>query len=118
MLFNELLMSDSDDRHEYYLLDPAAADPRRIRKEREKAQKLRKSQWWLRQINAGLCHYCGRKFPSKELTMDHIVPLARGGSTTPGNVVPSCRGCNRDKKLETPAERALKELRSKPEDGE
>lgn len=104
-------MSDSDDRHEYYILDPVASDPKRIRKEREKAQKLKKSQWWLTQLNQGLCHYCGKKFTPKELTMDHIVPLARGGTSTPGNIVPSCRNCNRDKKLETPAERVLKQMK-------
>jgi 5-methylcytosine-specific restriction endonuclease McrA len=95
---------------DYYELDPAHTDPKRIKKEREKAQKLRKSQWWLTILNQGLCHYCGRKFSAKELTMDHVVPLARGGTSTQGNIVPACRECNRDKKLETPAERLLKEI--------
>ena len=35
-----------------------------------------------------------RIVPSGELTMDHIVPLARKGKSTKGNVVPSCRLCN------------------------
>jgi 5-methylcytosine-specific restriction protein A len=30
--------------------------------------------------------------------MDHIVPLVRGGRSTKGNVVPSCKACNTDKK--------------------
>ena len=97
-------MSDAD----YYCLDPALADPRRIQKEREKARKLKKSNWWLQKLNAGLCHYCGEKFPSSQLTMDHVVPLARGGESTRSNIVPACRSCNRDKKLDTPAERILK----------
>jgi 5-methylcytosine-specific restriction protein A len=97
-------------RDEYYILDPAHTDPKRMKREREKAQKLRKSQWWLNLLNQGLCHYCGRKFEGRELTMDHIVPLARGGTSTEGNIVPCCRECNRDKKLETPAERLLKQL--------
>lgn len=100
-------MSDFDD---YYVLDPSLSDPKRIKKEREKAQKLKKSQWWRTQLNRGLCHYCGKKFPASELTMDHVVPIARGGTSTPGNIVPSCRSCNRDKKLTTPAEEALKRL--------
>lgn len=104
-------MPDSDDRHEYYILDPSFSDPKRIRKEREKAQKLKKSQWWLTQLNRGLCHYCGKHFSAKELTMDHVVPIARGGTSTPGNIVPACRECNRDKKLETPVERVLKQLK-------
>ena len=98
------------DPDDYYILDPEFTDPKRVKKEREKAQKLRKSQWWLNLLNQGLCHYCGRKFPARELTMDHVVPIARGGTSTQGNIVPACRECNRDKKLETPAERLLKEL--------
>ena len=94
----------------YYYLDPENTDPKLVKKEREKAQKLRKTQWWLTLLNRGICHYCSRKFLARELTMDHIVPIARGGTSTQGNIVPACRECNRDKKLETPAERLLKEL--------
>src|ERR1700758_1874671 len=94
----------------YYVLDPSLADPKRIRKEREKAQKLKKSSWWQNKIREGLCHYCGQKFAPKELTMDHIVPIARGGTSTQGNVVPSCRPCNQKKKLATPAEEILEQL--------
>jgi 5-methylcytosine-specific restriction protein A len=95
---------------DYFILDPTHTDPKRLKKEREKAQKLRKTQWWLSLLNQGLCHYCGKKFEARHLTMDHIVPLARGGTSTQGNIVPSCRDCNREKKLETPAERLLKQL--------
>ncbi|MDR3608367.1 MAG: HNH endonuclease [Oligoflexia bacterium] len=83
-------------------------DPARIRRERDKAAKLKKSQWWHRLVNRGICHYCEKKFSPSELTMDHVVPLARGGSSTQGNLVPACRECNRDKKLETPVELILK----------
>jgi hypothetical protein len=102
---------------DYYTLDPAHTDPSRIKKEREKAQKLRKSQWWLTLVNKGICHYCSRKFAAKELTMDHVVPLARGGTSTQGNIVPACRECNRDKKLGTPVEEILKKLHASGELG-
>lgn len=98
-------MNDSDD---YFVLDPALADPKRIKKEREKARELRKSQWWREKIREGLCHYCGKKFDPKSLTLDHVVPLARGGTSSRGNVVPACAGCNRDKKLQTPVDQILK----------
>ena len=42
--------------------------------------------------------------PSMELSMDHIIPLARGGKSIRGNVVTACRSCNQSKKLETPVE--------------
>ncbi len=96
---------------DYYVLDAEDADPRRIKQEREKARKLKKTQWWLDQLNRGVCHYCGRKFPAAQLTMDHVVPLARGGTSTKGNIVPACRDCNRDKRLETPVASSLKQLK-------
>jgi 5-methylcytosine-specific restriction endonuclease McrA len=69
-----------------------------IRREREKARELRASQWWKRRRAAGICHYCGKKFPAGDLTMDHIVPIIRGGKSTKGNVVAACKECNNRKK--------------------
>ena len=69
-----------------------------IRREREKARELRASQWWKRRRAAGICHYCGKKFPAGDLTMDHIVPIIRGGKSTKGNVVAACKECNNKKK--------------------
>ncbi len=69
-----------------------------IRRERQKARDLRASQWWKRRLAKGRCHYCGRSFPPHELTMDHIVPVSRGGKTTKNNVAPCCKECNNKKK--------------------
>jgi 5-methylcytosine-specific restriction protein A len=69
-----------------------------IKRERSKARELRSSQWWKRRRAAGMCHYCGRKFPPRELTMDHLVPLVRGGRSTKGNLVPACKECNTNKR--------------------
>jgi len=71
---------------------------RRARIERERARALRKTTWWKRRIAKGVCHYCGRRVPPQELTMDHLVPIARGGRTSKGNVVPACKECNTRKK--------------------
>ncbi len=68
-----------------------------IRRERAKARELRQSQWWKRRRAAGICHYCGEKFPPRLLTMDHLVPLVRGGRSTKGNLVPACKECNTKK---------------------
>ena len=43
--------------------------------------------------------------------MDHVVPLARGGKSNKGNIVPCCKSCNNDKKYLTPAEMLLKKIR-------
>jgi 5-methylcytosine-specific restriction endonuclease McrA len=69
-----------------------------IRRERAKARDLRASQWWKRKRATGICHYCGGKFTPQELTMDHLVPLVRGGRSTKGNLVPACKPCNDSKK--------------------
>ena len=57
------------------------------KKERERARELRKSQWWRQLIAKGICYYCENKFSAEELTMDHKVPVARGGKSNKGNVV-------------------------------
>jgi 5-methylcytosine-specific restriction endonuclease McrA len=100
----------------YYSLDQDHSDPKRIKKERDKARKLKKSQWWLDQLNRGICHYCEKKFLRAQLTMDHVVPLARGGTSTPGNIVPACADCNRNKKLHTPVDQILMQIGEANED--
>ena len=69
-----------------------------MKRERAKARELRRSQWWKRRRASGLCYYCGNKFSPHVLTMDHLVPLIRGGRSTKGNVVPACKECNTKKK--------------------
>ncbi len=83
------------------------ADPAHVAREREKARALRKSAWWQRRIARGVCAYCGDSFAPRELTMDHVVPVARGGRSVRGNVVAACKDCNNRKKLMTPAEQLL-----------
>ena len=90
-------------------------DPAHYTREKKKAQELKKSQWWKNILGKGICHYCEQKFPSKELTMDHVVAVARGGTSTKGNVVPACRKCNQEKKLATPVELALKKIKNEEE---
>lgn len=79
-------------------------DEQQLRREREKARELRKQGWWKNRIATGICHYCGQKFAPRELTLDHIVPLTRGGRSTRGNCVPACKECNNRKKDLLPME--------------
>jgi hypothetical protein len=78
--------------------------PEEIQKEKNKARELRASQWWKRKKSVGICHYCQQKFKPSELTMDHIVPISRGGKNNKGNVVPACKACNSKKKHFLPIE--------------
>ncbi|GFO60381.1 HNH endonuclease [Geomonas silvestris] len=75
-----------------------------IKRERNKARELRKSQWWKNRVAKGICHYCRGSFPPDELSMDHIVPVIRGGTSSRGNVVPCCKECNNRKKHMLPIE--------------
>jgi len=50
------------------------------------------------------CQYCHKRFPAKELTLDHVLPISRGGKTTWDNVVTACKKCNRKKGGRTPKE--------------
>ena len=81
-----------------------SVDEDHIRREKAKAKDLRQSQWWKNRRGEGKCYYCGERVPVKSLTMDHVVPISRGGSTTKSNVVPCCKTCNNQKKNLLPQE--------------
>lgn len=85
---------------EFYLDVPEEV----LRQERAKARELRQSQWWKNRIGQGKCHYCNAQVPPKELTLDHVVPLVRGGKSTKGNCVPACKACNSKKQSLLPME--------------
>jgi len=75
-----------------------------LRKERAKARELRRSNWWKNRIATGNCYYCNGGFKPRDLTLDHVVPLVRGGKTTKGNCVPACKECNSKKQDLLPSE--------------
>ncbi|MFH1932264.1 MAG: HNH endonuclease [Pseudomonadota bacterium] len=75
-----------------------------IRREKEKARSLRRTHWWNNKIQREVCHYCRRQVGREQLTMDHVVPLSRGGKSKKGNIVPACKECNSKKKYLLPIE--------------
>lgn len=75
-----------------------------IRREKEKARRLRQSSWWMRKTQGGICYYCHENVGRANLTMDHVVPLSRGGKSRKGNLVPACKDCNNKKKYLLPIE--------------
>jgi len=54
------------------------------------------------------CQFCGRIFPSSELTLDHVVPRSRGGRSSWENLVACCYRCNNSKGDRTPEEAGFK----------
>lgn len=86
---------------QHFTIEISEAD---IKREREKSRLLRRSRWWQNRIALGICHYCGQHFAPAELTMDHLVPVSRGGKASRNNVVPACKECNSRKKYLLPIE--------------
>jgi len=75
-----------------------------LRREKARARELRGSAWWKRRIAAGVCHYCGGAVGPRALTLDHVVPLIRGGRSVRANMVPACKDCNSKKQSLLPWE--------------
>lgn len=48
------------------------------------------------------CRYCGASAPNATLTVDHVTPVALGGSDDPSNLVAACRDCNAGKSSTSP----------------
>ncbi len=43
------------------------------------------------------CQYCHTRFPTSQLTCDHVVPRSLGGETNWENIVTACNSCNTKK---------------------
>jgi 5-methylcytosine-specific restriction endonuclease McrA len=57
------------------------------------------------------CQYCGRSFPQKELNLDHVKPISRGGTSCWENVVCACVPCNTRKGDQLPVEAGMRLVR-------
>ena len=55
---------------------------------------------WRIDLYGGRCYYCGAEAD----TIDHRIPLVRGGSHWPASLVPACRSCNSRKHDKTELE--------------
>ncbi|MEE2657638.1 MAG: HNH endonuclease signature motif containing protein [Candidatus Latescibacterota bacterium] len=80
------------------------ASEEHISREKDRARDLRRSQWWKNRLSQGRCHYCEQHFTTSALTMDHVVPIVRGGTSSKSNVVPCCKECNSQKRDLIPME--------------
>lgn len=57
------------------------------------------------------CQYCGKAFPTSELSIDHVLPRAQGGGDSWENLVCSCVRCNARKGGRTPEEAHMRLVR-------
>lgn len=56
------------------------------------------------------CCYCGKKFSTHELNLEHVLPRSRGGKTDWANIVTACMPCNLKKADKLPQEAGMKLL--------
>lgn len=68
--------------------------------------------------DGNVCAYCGNKFHPNEMTVDHILPVVRGGTNSWRNCISACKKCNNRKSDKTPEEAGmfLKYLPCEPKD--
>jgi 5-methylcytosine-specific restriction endonuclease McrA len=67
------------------------------------AQGTHTYEQWLSRVEYfdWLCVYCKKELGLTTLTQDHKIPLSRGGSNWPANLVPACKSCNSAKSTKT-----------------
>ncbi len=57
------------------------------------------------------CRYCGGSAPDVKLTVDHVTPVALGGSDSPDNLIAACRDCNYGKASTSPDAALVEDVR-------
>jgi len=57
------------------------------------------------------CQFCGHRFPTQQLSLDHVIPRSRGGLTNWENIVCACLRCNVRKGGRTPHEAGMRLIR-------
>lgn len=71
--------------------------------------KLNRRNIYARDLNR--CQYCGRSFPTRELTLDHVKPRVQGGDNAWENLVCACVKCNARKGGRTPGQAGMRLVR-------
>lgn len=75
----------------------------------EQTVKLNRRNLFARDRNH--CQYCGKYFPTSELSIDHVKPRAQGGGDSWDNLVCACIKCNARKGGRTPDQASMKLIR-------
>jgi 5-methylcytosine-specific restriction endonuclease McrA len=103
------------DKHEWiHSVRTQIAVPRVIRLTGFERMPRREAKFNRRNIFArdgNRCQYCGKKFPSSDLSLDHVIPKSRGGKANWQNIVCACLKCNVRKGGRTPREARMKLIR-------
>jgi 5-methylcytosine-specific restriction endonuclease McrA len=57
--------------------------------------------------DGNICLYCAMRYPTRDLTRDHITPVSHGGRDNWTNVATACRRCNNYKGGRTPEQASM-----------
>lgn len=94
------------ERHPNVIRDYQKANPEKVRhwqrmneaKRRGSKGKCSLDQWRSRlSVYGNSCAYCGTNLRCSVVHREHVIPIAKGGSSWPSNLVPSCKKCNHRK---------------------
>jgi len=58
------------------------------------------------------CRYCGGAAPDVVLTVDHVTPIALGGTDDPSNLVAACKDCNAGKSSTSPGDALVADVKA------
>jgi 5-methylcytosine-specific restriction endonuclease McrA len=94
--------------HRDYMI-PSVVRLREYRRIPHRAQVLSHKNIYMR--DGYTCQYCGEQFKARDLTWDHVIPVAQGGLNRWENLVACCGPCNRRKNDKTPEQAGMKLLR-------
>lgn len=59
---------------------------------RRRRPRFSKTNLYIRDLYT--CQYCSNSFQRKHLTLDHVIPISKGGKTNWENIVAACQRCN------------------------
>jgi 5-methylcytosine-specific restriction endonuclease McrA len=68
--------------------------PRPVRRHTSRSRKVKRRRLWQ---SHPFCVYCGCALTLEVATLDHVVPLSKGGTNSADNLVLACQSCNRKK---------------------
>lgn len=93
--------------HKQWIKDLSAEDRSELQRKWRITRRLRShanggksttAQWEQRcTLYGSCCAYCGSFLPENKIEIEHIIPVAKGGSNWPANLAPACRTCNTHK---------------------
>lgn len=87
-------------KRDYHQRNPQFVTNRRARRKEFMRDNVITKLEWLKIMESTnwTCTYCGVSLRSSKIrTIDHVIPLSKGGSHTVDNLVPACRSCNSKK---------------------